>query len=370
MNIKNAFKKAKVIGGNLNEISKQEKEKSDRKKKARKQSIKPKGFTAKKVGTVMFWCAFVFMLCFVVLNVLTSKNQTSALNSGTYKVNKATSQEAVQYAMDFSKAFYTFDNSEEGSKKHMSAISPYLISSLPEDGGINVKDSKYSSKWIDSQVQNIEEVGTNMGQITLKVKTELTEKYNKKKKSNMKPVLNERYVTIAVAYDGNTFGIYELPKFASPKKEKTTLSELQYNGLATADVYTSEQINGFLPTFFKVYMEDTKDKLDYMLLDSSLVSSGLNGTVKFKKIENSNIFKKYGIEKEDEDTKYFAFVTVSSIETSTGIQFNSNYQLTIVKKSGHFVVADFNELSDVKMNNSSSTDIIEDATTSETINNQ
>ncbi|MGG0656465.1 conjugal transfer protein [Rummeliibacillus pycnus] len=362
--MKNAFKKAKVIGGNLNEISKQEKEKSDRKKKARKQSLKPKGFTAKKVGTGVFWCAFVFMLCFVVLNVLSNNNKTSASNNAEYKANKATSQEAVQYAIDFSKALYTFDNSEEGSKKHVSAISPYLMSSLPEDGGINVKDSKYSSKWLSSDVQNVEEIGQNMAQISLRVKTELTERKSRK----TKPILNERYVTMAVAYDGDTFGIYELPKFSSPKVEKTTLSELQYKGLTNADVTISSAINEFLPTFFKVYMEDTKDKLDYMLLDSSLVSSGLNGSVKFKQIENSDVYKEYVVENEDKATKYFAFVTVSSIETSTGIEFDSNYQLTIVKKSGHFVVADFNELSDVNMNVTSSTDIIEDNTTGEITN--
>ncbi|MGE7924701.1 conjugal transfer protein [Viridibacillus arvi] len=337
--MKAIFKKSKVISGNIAEISEQEKIKKELKKKKRQSSVKPKGFVARKTGLIVFWCVFGFMVFFVFVNVFGDKG-SAEVEEPKMIINKATSIEAVQYAIDFSKELYTWKSTNDGIDNHTQRIKPYLATSLDSNAGIEIQTDSWNSTWKSSEVKEIKEISEHLSQITLSVKSKLVPG---KKSKGKKVIEDQQYITFSVAYDGKTYGIYDLPRLAN-YSNTTTLTSVVYNGLQTADTDTQSEVNQFLPTFFKVYIEDTKDKLDYLLTDSK-VTYGLNGTARFVDVSTAKIYQT----KEDDKSKVIAFVEVVLENPSTKLQHTENYQLTIKKEANRFVVAGFDELTNVEI---------------------
>lgn len=344
--LKALLKKAKVIGGNLAEISEQEKIKKENKKKAQRSSIKPKGFFARKLGASIFWILFAFVLLFVLTNVFLNHNK-AANEAVEQNTNKALTQEAVQYATDFSKELYTWKMStakqvnDPGIKEHQNRLQRFLATGLDANGGIDLTTAEYNSTFQAAVVKNVESVSDNLAHITLLVSNKLEPINNKQKKSKV----IEKYVTISVAYDdkGKTFGIYDLPRFSQPISEgETSVHSVSYNGLSTADPKLEAAVNEFLPTFFKVYMEDTQDKLNYLLSNPS-VTDGLNGAVKFNKISQSNVYVAYSGTEDSKQVIAYVFVTVNVVDPETDISFSTNYQLTVEKTNDRFIVSAFDE---------------------------
>ena len=138
-----------------------------------------------------------------------------------------------------------------------------------------------------------------------------------------------------IAFDGHSYGVYELPKFSYVYEDETTVKEVKYDRMNQAESEATNSIQEFLPTFFKTYAEDEKDKLNFMITDDN-VTDGLNGTMRFDKVENSKIYKGQA------DNQFIVFAEVKLIDPETETKFNVTHQLELVKQEDRFLVSGMN----------------------------
>lgn len=314
------LKKLQLLFKNWQELEKQKKE-----LKFVNRSVKPKGYMARKAGVITFWTLFGFMFL-VVMVTLFSNDSDNANADVTIEQNYATKPEAIQFAKNFTEEYFTWTVSEEGVEERKERLGKYFARGLNQVDGLDIKNLNWNSTFKNAELKRVEEKGKNISHITFLVEFEVTKISKKEEVKRL-----SKYFVVPVAFDGETFGVYELPKFTHIE-EHSTLKEVKYPRYEQADVETTERIKEFLPTFFKTYAEDTKDKLNYMLTDFQ-ITEGLNGAFQFQEIQNLEVFKGDG------ENQYVAFVEVVFVEPETGIPFKANYQLEITRKEDKLLVS-------------------------------
>jgi len=309
-------------------------EQQSKKKKVKNISLRPKGFIARKAGVIAFWTLFSFILLVVFVNVFGSSDEVNADQKIEIKTNKAMSQEAVQFAKDFSQDYFTWVNSTEGIKQRQEALAKYLGSNLNEHAGLGIDNLSWNSQFVDAVVKGTEDKGNNISTITLKVNFKLYQ-FEEDGVTVKDEKAGVKYFVVPVAYDGHSFGIYELPKFTYIQ-EGTTLNKVTYPKLKRAEEKDTTEVRGFLTTFFRSYAEDPQDQLNYLLAEDDVIQ-GLNNTMAFDKVKSAEIFKA------NEDKEFVVYTEVTFIDPDSGIPFNTNYQLTVIQKSGKYVVSGMDE---------------------------
>ncbi|WP_053351203.1 conjugal transfer protein [Ornithinibacillus contaminans] len=308
---------------------KYQKEKKLQRKAAKKASIKPKGFIAKKSGVIIFWVTFGFMFL-VVFSTLFSGDSSEAKTKEVSNVkNLAASAEGIQFAKNFTRDYFTWEVSDKGKSVRKETMSKYLADGLDEYAGISFNGLQWNSNFVDSEVKEVVENGENLALITLLTRFELRSVDG----NDTKKI--EKYFVIPVAYDGKTFGVYELPKFTFIQ-ENTTLQKVVSNKLNRAETSIAGEIKEFLPTFLKSYAEDTKDKLNYILTEEN-VTDGLQGMMKFSDVKEANVFVG------EQPDHYVVFATVIFLEPETNLAIETNYHITVVNRDDRYIVSGIND---------------------------
>ncbi|MEC1158703.1 conjugal transfer protein [Cytobacillus horneckiae] len=307
-----------------------EKERAEFKKRKKNSSIKPKGFVSRKLGVTSFWVMFGFMFLVVLVTMFSGNSSEANSNKDVLPPdkNQAASLEAVQFAENFAKDYFTWNLTDKDKVNRKEKMQAYLAQGIDQNAGLDYTGLEWDSNYRSSELKKIEEEGNDIAHITLLVNFELSQGDGEKKKVKQ----SQKYFVVPVAFDGETFGVYELPKFTYIY-ENTTLKEVKSERLKQADVKESEKIKAFLDTFFRSFAEDSKDKLNYILTDEK-IADGLNQTMLFEQVNKSNVFKD-----PVEDNSFVVFTEVRLIEPETNIPFLVNYQLTVLKKDGKYIVS-------------------------------
>lgn len=338
------FKTIMGLWAYFKKISEKEKIKKEKIKRAKNSSVKPKGFFARQFGVYTFWILFGFMFLTVIVTVFNGKSDEANADkpSVTVEKNYATSPEAIQFARNFTKEYFTWVVSDEGRNNRKTVMTKYLAEGLDEYAGLKFDGLQWNSKFLNAEIKKVEEKGKNLAHITFLVSFELSKGKEVKQAS--------KYFVVPVAYDGKTFGVYELPKFTYVF-EDTTLKQVVTQKLKTVNVQDSNKISEFLPTFFKSFAQDSKDKLNYILSDET-VTDGLNNSMIFQKINSSDVYRKNEKsekniidDKNENNDEFIVFTEVVFVEPQTKIPFTTNYQLTVKKeKDGRFIVTGIDNL--------------------------
>lgn len=323
------IRKIKKLYSQLNKLSKSNKEKKQRRKQEIRGSIRPKGFIARKFGVIIFWSLFSFMLLVVLVTMFSRDSGEASTEPVLVEKNYATSPEGIQFAENFAKEYFTWEVSDEGKHKRQEIMNKYLADGLDQYAGLNFQGLQWNSNFKSSEVKEVIEISDNVSQITLKVIAE----FKKVDSDDVKRV--EKYLVVPVAYDGVTFGVYELPKFTYIQEE-TTLKKVVSNRLNNADSEISSKIREFLPTFFTSFASDTKDKLNYLLTKES-VTDGLQGTMDFQEVKEINVFEG------EQAGSYVVFAKAIFLEPQTKVSLVTDYQLSVVKRDDRFIVSGIND---------------------------
>lgn len=316
----------RIAFAGVKRISDTQAQKKEHLKQAKNSSIKPRGYAARKAGKIIFWLLFGFMILVVMMNLFSGGNKTQAKTEAVPVVNKATSPEAVQFAQDFARDFLTWNSSSSGQSDHANRLAKYLANDLDPDAGLQIQNTTVQKSIFDaSEVKDIEDKGNDCAEITLLVSYDVT------KAKAKKPQTVSKYLVVPVTYTGNSFSLYQLPRFTFIN-ENAHLSQTQDTTLRQVSADTQSRVEAFLPTFFKAYTVDSQDQLNYFLTSSS-VTTGLNNTLNFVSIDNDNIYVGKG------NNSYLAFVQATFSDPDSGIQFSTNYQLTITNMGKRYVVS-------------------------------
>lgn len=312
-----------------------EKEKKELKKQDINNSIKPKGYVARKTGVVSFWVLFSFMFLVVVVTMFSGDSKATADKTVEVEENYATSPEAIQFAENFLEDYFTWTETEENKEVRKQKMMKYVAEELRDHRALDIRSNEWNSVFKSAELKKITEKGDNLAYITFLVNFEF-EKVKQDKKDKKPEVKQlQKYISVPVAYDKHSFGIYELPKFTYIYEDETTLDKVQYPKLEQADVEVVERIREFLPTFFKTYAEDEKEKLNYMIKNEN-VTNGLNGTMQFESIESLQAFN--GKKK----NHYIVYTEIKLIEPETNIPFFATHQLEIMQQEDRLIVSGMN----------------------------
>ncbi len=324
-------------------------------KKPNKEKIpRPKKYTARKAGAILFWVCFSFMFLVVLTTLFSSgsSENDNKENDQIIKINPSTKPEAIQFARDFIAEYFTWESEHEGLADREKRLSEYLANGLDEQGGLIAEGLESDAIFKGATIKKVDEKEGNTAHITFLVSFDMLKNMEDGKKNKQEAETISKYFVVPVAFHGESYGIYELPYF-SYVDEKTTIA-VNPNTFKTgmkmlSDTKTAENIRAFLDTFFDSYAEDTEDKLSYMLEDK-VNKTGLNGSMKFVEIKDSEVFEG---KKENE---FSAIAEVVFEEPDFNTKFKSNYELTLKEKDGRYIVTKIR-------NKNTEKDLLEDDTT-------
>lgn len=314
-----------------------EKEKKELKKQDINYSIKPKGYFARKFGVITFWTLFSFMFLVVAITLFSGNDEATADENLQVKVNPSSTPEAIQFAENFLADYFTWQVSEVGRQERTQTMLKYMSEDLRGHAALDIKNMEWNSVFKGADLKRITEKGENLAYITFLVDFEFT-KIGAGNDSEGNPEVQrlKKYIDVPVAFDGHSYGVYELPKFTYIYEDETTVKQVKTTErLEQADVTISEKIKEFLPTFFKTYAEDEKDKLNYMIKNEN-VTDGLNGTMNFDKINSLQAFKG------NAENEFIVFTEVIFIEPETQASFIVNHQLELTLEEDRLLVSGMN----------------------------
>lgn len=295
----------------------------------REKPPRPRGYTARRIGVVIFWMAFGFMFLVVTVTITAPKKSQEPREAVVQQqVNPATKPEAVHFAQNFVAQYLTWERGEKEDREKR--LKWYLAEGLDPHGGLDMEGLTRDSRYLGSTVKKIEEKGRNKAYITLYVNFELTGETAAKKKKKPETESASQYVVVPIAYNG-TYGVYELPKFTFIDEKTTLKAEEPKKDLRQAKSEESKNIRNFLDTFFSSYAQDSKDKLAYILKDQDHLN-GLNQSMRFVEVHHSDVY-----EGEDE-SQYVVVCEVVFEEPASGAQFTTRYELIVEQKEKNYVV--------------------------------
>lgn len=322
------------------------------KKKEKVKSSTPKGYTMRRTGAVIGWCVILSAGIFSYTNIVKEDATAKEIKAPVIhekKENPATSQASVQFAKDFVSVYFTWNTEDEGKKNRKEQLSKYLAVGLDEDAGLNMDQIKTVSVFKDSKIKSIDDIGQNKAKIVLTVTYEITTAPAPKAQTppqapgakpappSQPPEKKEatKTIVVPVQYDGNSYGVYDLPTFTTVQ-EKTTLIADEENKMKKAtSTLAIQNISNFLNTFFESYSQDGKDKLSYILEDSKY-QDGLQKSMNFVKVEESTVYE--GKNK----NQYIVDCSVEFADPVSQSQFLTNYRLTVEQRDDHYVVTKIN----------------------------
>lgn len=336
--------KMKALLKGFKRLSDDEKQKAEHRKLERKgkklNDFTPKGYRVRRIGVYTFWSVFVGMFLFLGLLILSNGSDESN-EKDEILYDKVASQEATVFAENFIKAYFNWKRTDEGIVIRQQALAPYLVNGLDVNAGLVAKSVAWDSSYLSSQIRDVAIIEQGIGQITFQVKSKLSNGTEEK--------VVEQFMIVPIAFDGKTFGVYELPKFTDIANH-TTVKTVTDKRLKTASTDESNEIKAFVETFFKTYVEGEYEQLRYLLVKESDIT-GLNAKYVFQKINEVEVLKN------EAETGFIANVNVAVSNSETAIQTLMSYQLSIKKSADKFVVQAMDDLIGKDIESKSASDL-------------
>ncbi|WP_040980405.1 MULTISPECIES: conjugal transfer protein [Oceanobacillus] len=311
-------------------------------KKPKKERVKkPRAYTFRKIGAVTFWILFIFMFLVVLINVISSSSSNASFDEQegeAFELNSTTQPEAIQFAMDFTRQYFTWDKDDLEDRDLRLQL--YLALGV-EPRNIDLVGSGWNATYNSSSLKEIREISANKSHIILSINATLDREVEtgsgKNASSENESERLEKYIAVPVAFDGESFGVYSTPYFTNVENEITVANTGMTEDLEGLDSENREEetnISNFLPTFFESYASDTQDILAYVLDDPDAI--GMNGEMNFVEVISSDVFQGR------EDNEFIVASTVTFEEPATLVTFDFEYLLLIQKEGNRYIISSMN----------------------------
>lgn len=220
-----------------------------------------------KKAVIVLWMLFIVSFCFAVY-----KNFT-AIDIKTIHETKVIEKEIVDthkienFIKNFAKDYYTWEPSQASIANRNEAIKNYFTEELQ---ALNVdtirKEIPTSSTVQTVQIWSVKQDGEKQFQVTFTVDQFITESENKKN------VCSAYEVVVYVDGFGSMVITKNLTICSVPTKSDYRPKAKESDGMV--DDATTEEINEFLKTFFKLYPTASQKELSYYVEDGVLKPIG------------------------------------------------------------------------------------------------
>ncbi|HDX9577630.1 TPA: conjugal transfer protein [Bacillus pseudomycoides] len=293
--------------------------------------IRVPSYKGRLIGKWAFWILFSWMLIISLTTVLKGKDTRAEAKSKseqvTQKQNLATRPESIEFARLFAKEYFTWQRGEEGLRKRVERLQPYLLKTLDPQAGMDPNSLQWDANFLYAIVLKVEEGKGNEANVIFKVGYKLHRQKQDNSGEEVKDV--QQQISIPIQTDGKAFVINGLPQIvkveqkADVKEEKKEIAEIK-------DFKVKEEIREFLPTFFKSYTTATPKELAYVLDNSQI--KGLEGAMKLDKVNSSKVYPG------KEEGWYEVQTEVVMIDVHSETKMKAFYLLTVKKDGKQFVV--------------------------------
>ena len=243
-----------------------------KKKEKTEKAPKNKKVRTMKVGThkksvLLLWAVLLASTSFGVYKNFTAIDTHTVHEKEIIQLRLNDTNAIENFVKNFAKVYYSWEQSDKSIDNRMESLKGYLTDELQ---ALNVdtvrKDIPVSSSVRGFQIWTVEPTGDNEFNVTYSVDQLITEG------ENTKTVHSAYIVSVYVDGSGNMVLVKNPTITNIPKKSSYKPKAIESEG--TVDSITTNEINEFLTTFFKLYPTATASELSYYVNDGILKPIG------------------------------------------------------------------------------------------------
>lgn len=241
-------------------------------KKNKKQLLKPKKPRIHKVNprrkiVIALWILLAISFSFAVFKHFTAIDTHTIHETKVIEKEYMDTHNVENFVEKFAKVYYSWEQNSFSIDNRNKALKNYLTEELQTLNSDTVrKDIPVSSSLQAFQIWSVKNTGDNTFDITYSVEQGITEGESKKN------VQSSYFVSVYVDSTGNMVIIKNPTITSVPIKSSYQPKIMESDG--TVDSVTTNEINDFLTTFFKLYPTATQKELSYYVADGILKPVG------------------------------------------------------------------------------------------------
>lgn len=243
-----------------------------RKKQGQPEQAKEKKLRVYKVNThkktvIALWILLAFSFCFAVYKNFTAIDVHTVHETKVVEEKIVDTHKIENFVEDFAKAYYSWEQTAASLDNRNEIIKHYLTAELQALNTDTIrKDIPVSAAVNEIQIWSVAQDGENQFNVTYTVDQLITEGENKK-------AIRSAYEMVVYVDGSGNMVITKNPTICSvPVKSGYEPKAKESDG--TVDAATTNEINEFLTTFFKLYPTATAKELSYYVNDGVLKPIG------------------------------------------------------------------------------------------------
>lgn len=233
---------------------------------------KPKKVPTVKVGThkksvTLLWSLLIVSVCFGVYKNFTAIDQHTVHEKEIIEQRVIDTSKVKSFTENFIQEFYSWEHNQVALDKRKKNLETYLTEELQVLNSDVVRtDIPTNSKVEAIQFWDIQQVDDTNFEVLFSVKQLISEKEKKQ-------TVDSVYTLTVYVDKANNMVITKNPTISSkPAKASYEPKKLENDG--TVDAKTTEEINSFLETFFKLYHKANEKELSYYVSENALKPIG------------------------------------------------------------------------------------------------
>lgn len=296
-------------------------ERKEKPEKAKKQKKTPtiKVGTHKKL-TIALWVLLIGSVSFGVYKNFTAIDMHTVHEKEIIEKRVVDTNSIESFVESFVKEYFSWQQSQDLQNKRNEQLKNYLTENLQQ---LNVEmvrsDIPTSSVVTSFQVWNVEQDNDTEYEVLFSVGQQITENEDKKN------VISTYTVTVHIDESSNMIIIKNPTMDSKPQKSSYEPQLIETDG--TVDATTTEEINSFLDTFFKLYPNATEKELSYYISNQAL--NVINKDYVFVELVNPVYIQV--------DNQVTATVTVKYLDNETKTTQLSQFNLTLQKNENWII---------------------------------
>lgn len=295
------------------------KEKADKPKKQKKIPTIKVG-THKKL-TIALWVLLIGSVSFGIYKNFTTIDIHTVHEKEIIEKQVVDTNSIESFVESFSKEYFSWQKSQDSQDKRIERLKNYLTENLQQLNTEMVRSDIPTSSIVNNfQIWNVTQNNGNAYDILFSIGQQITEGENKKN------ITSTYSVTVYVDEAGNMV-IIKNPTINS-KPQKASYEPVLSDSDGTVDAVTTEEINSFLDTFFKLYPTATEKELSYYVSNQAL--DVINKDYVFVELVNP-VYTQV-------DNQVTVALTVKYLDKETKVTQLSQYKLILQKNENWKIV--------------------------------
>lgn len=290
-----------------------------------------------KVGRIIFWTFFIFLLLRGI-GTLFNTDETSKAEDVVKGFEQTISKrskieyEASAYAESFAYEFMTYDPYDlSGYRERLSSYLPAYLGDIGPNTDTNTKTAVLSTKayefeWISESQINVK--------VWLKVRYDTNE--NIEDKAQISTKYKAIGLKVPVAFIDEKYAVEDYPAFISVP-DKADINHDIYTAY-TAEKREADEIKEVLNSFFKVYYSGSSGEISYYMENSKSIK-GLESTFMYNRLGTISVFADNT--KDSQMETYTALAEIYITDPDSDLEMKQKYNIRLINDGKRYYISNF-----------------------------